>query len=197
MLKISPSLAQLLLVLLITACSNDEIAWTGSDIEGVMPDLSFELTSESGQAVDQEPFVGNATLVFFGFINCPDVCPTTLQSLAQAIAALPESQQDDIQVLFISVDPERDTPANLKTYTEFFGPQFTGLSGSEAQLSALVKRMRATYGYGEADADGNYDVSHSSAIYGFDAQGNAQVLLRGDQPISELTHDISLLLQVS
>ncbi|WP_220432554.1 SCO family protein [Saccharospirillum alexandrii] len=162
-----------------------------------MPDLSFELISESGLDVNQETFLGKATLMFFGFTNCPDICPGTLQGLASAIEALPEERQDEVQVLFVSVDPSRDTPDRLKAYTDFFGPQVTGLTGTDDQLSALVKRMRATYGYGEADENGNYAVSHSSAIYGFNADGEAQVLLRGNQPISDLTHDIQLLLQAS
>ncbi len=117
--------------------------------------------------------------------------------MSKAIDALPAAEQDDIQVLFVSVDPERDTPEELKEYTEFFGPQFSGLTGTESQLSDLVKRMRATYGYGEPDASGQYAVSHSSAIYGFDSQGNAQVLMKSNQPISDFTDDIEMLLQQS
>lgn len=191
------SIVSILMVMMVASCSNTDVEWKGSDIRGVMPDLQFELTSESGLSVNQEDFLGRATLMFFGFTNCPDICPGTLQELARAIEALPDEQQDEVQVLFVSVDPSRDTPEKLKSYTDFFGPQITGLTGSDDQLSDLVKRMRATYGYGEADENGNYAVSHSSAIYGFDAAGEAQVLLRGDQSVSDLTHDIQLLLQDS
>lgn len=185
------------LALLLTACSGSDTAWKGSNIEGVMSDLEFELTSDTGETVTEQAFLGKASLVFFGFMNCPDICPGTLQGLSTAIDALPADRQDDVQVLFVSVDPERDTPEALNEYTGFFGPQFTGLTGTESQLSDLVKRMRATYGYGEPDASGNYAVSHSSAIYGFDAQGNAQVLMKSDQPVSDFSHDIELLLQRS
>jgi protein SCO1/2 len=130
-------------------------------------------------------------------MNCPDICPGTLQGLSNAIDALPSDEQGDVQVLFVSVDPQRDTPEKLEEYTGFFGPQFTGLTGTQDQLSDLVKRMRATYGYGDADTNGNYAVSHSSAIYGFDAQGNAQVLMKSDQPISEFSEDIERLLKRS
>ncbi len=197
MIRVISWVAPILLALMVASCSNNDVAWKGSDIRGVMPDLSFELISESGLDVNQETFLGKATLMFFGFTNCPDICPGTLQGLASAIEALPEERQDEVQVLFVSVDPSRDTPDRLKAYTDFFGPQVTGLTGTDDQLSALVKRMRATYGYGEADENGNYAVSHSSAIYGFNADGEAQVLLRGNQPISDLTHDIQLLLQAS
>ncbi len=162
-----------------------------------MPDLEFELTSDTGETVTEQNYQGKASLVFFGFMNCPDICPGTLQGLSTAIEALPAARQDDVQVLFVSVDPARDTPEQLKEYTEFFGPQFTGLTGTESQLSELVKRMRATYGYGEPDASGHYAVSHSSAIYGFDSQGNAQVLMKSNQPISDFTDDIEMLLQQS
>lgn len=185
------------LTLLLAACSGGDTAWQGSNIEGVMPDLEFELTSDAGETVTEQAYLGKASLVFFGFMNCPDICPGTLQGLSSAIDALPAARQDDVQVLFISVDPGRDTPEQLKEYTEFFGPQFSGLTGTESQLSDLVKRMRATYGYGEPDASGQYDVSHSSAIYGYDSQGNAQVLMKSDQPISDFSHDIELLLQGS
>lgn len=184
-----------LLTVLLAACGGSEIAWKGSDIEGVMPALEFELISDTGEAVTEQAYLGKASLVFFGFMNCPDICPGTLQGLSSAIEALPEGKQEDIQVMFISVDPARDTPEKLKVYTEFFGPHITGLTGTQHQLSDLVKRMRATYGYGEPDANGNYDVSHSSAIYGFDAQGNARVLMKSNQPISDFTDNIELLLQ--
>lgn len=197
MTRIFPLVASLFLTFMITSCGNSDIDWNGADIKGVMPDLSFELTSESGEAITEVPFLGKATLMFFGFTNCPDICPGTLQDLRLAIEALPEGQQDDIQVLFVSVDPSRDTPEKLRAYTEFFGPQFIGLTGTENQLSSLVKRMRATYGYGEADESGNYAVSHSSAVYGFDAAGNAQVLIRGDQALSELTEDLQRLIKAS
>lgn len=160
-----------------------------------MPELSFELTADSGESVSEQDFEGKAKLLFFGYMNCPDICPGTLQGLSNAIDALPNARQDDIEVLFVSVDPERDTPEKLREYTNFFGPRITGLTGTKAQLSDLVKGMRATYGYGDADANGNYAVSHSSAIYGFDASGDAQVLMKSNQPISDVTHDIELLLQ--
>ncbi|MEP4545235.1 MAG: SCO family protein [Saccharospirillum sp.] len=196
-MKTLPLACAVALALLITACTGSDADWSGSNIEGVMSDLEFELTSDTGEAVTEETYRGKASLVFFGFMNCPDICPGTLQRLSTAIEALPTDRQNDVQVLFVSVDPARDTPEKLKEYTEFFGPQFTGLTGTESQLSDLVKRMRATYGYGEPDDNGNYAVSHSSAIYGFDSQGNAQVLMKSDQPASDISHDIERLLQRS
>jgi protein SCO1/2 len=196
-MKTLPLTAMAILTLLLTACGGSDAPWKGSNIEGVMPDLEFELTSDAGEAVTEEEYAGKASLVFFGYMNCPDICPGTLQGLSNAIDALPSDEQGDVQVLFVSVDPDRDTPEKLEEYTGFFGPQFTGLTGTQDQLSDLVKRMRATFGYGEPDASGNYAVSHSSAIYGFDAQGNAQVLMKSNQPISDLTDDIHLMLQRS
>jgi protein SCO1/2 len=196
-MKTLPLTTVTFLALFLGACGGSDVAWNGSNIEGIMPDLEFELTSDRGERVSEEAFTGKASLVFFGFMNCPDICPGTLQGLSNAIDALPADEQDDVQVLFVSVDPQRDTPEELEKYTGFFGPQFTGLTGTQNQLSDLVKRMRATYGYGEADANGRYAVSHSSAIYGFDAQGNAQVLMKSNQSISEFTEDIKLLLNRS
>lgn len=183
----------LAMLILLTGCAGDDLDWQGTDITGVMPDLAFELTREDGEAVSADAFEGTSTLLFFGWTYCPDVCPVTLQSIKQAMDSLPEEQRDALRVLFVSVDPKRDTPERLAEYTSTFGPRFVGLTGTEGQLTELTKRFRATYGYGEADASGAYEVSHSMAIYGFDAQGQARVLMKNNQPTDALAADLSQL----
>lgn len=187
-----PALAALTL----TACSGQDIDWVGTDITGVMPDLEFELISETSEAVTATDWSGTPALVFFGYTHCPDVCPGTMQSLAQAIEDLPEAKRDDLAVLFVSVDPERDTPEQLDAYTAFYGPQFVGLTGTEPQLRDLAKRYRTTFGYDEPDENGFYAVSHSSAIYGFDSEGRARVLLRGNLPTDRIAADLERLLSL-
>lgn len=188
------AVAPLLAIGLLAACGGGQnLEWEGTDLTGVMPDLEFELINEEGEAVEAERYIGQPTLLFFGFTNCPDICPGTLASLARALEQLPADQQDDFQVLFVSVDPDRDTPQRLADYTSAFGPQFIGLTGTQRQLEALNKRMRATYGYGEVDENGFYNVSHSSAVYGFDAQGQTRVLIKSELPSDRIASDLAQL----
>lgn len=131
----------------------------------------FTLTAENGERVTAADFRGRYMLAFFGFTNCPDVCPMTLQRIADALAAAPELKQKVTPVLF-SVDPERDTPEKLKDYVGYFGPEFRGLTGTPAEIGAVLK----AYGvYAkkvplENSALG-YTMDHSSFIYLFDADG--------------------------
>lgn len=194
MQRYGKSVALLFTVLwLLSACGGDKLKWQGTDLSGVMPDLQFSLISEDGESVTEADYIGQPTLLFFGFTNCPDICPGTLASLARAIDQLQAKQQDNYQVLFVSVDPQRDTPQRLRDYTSAFGPQFIGLTGTQRQLEDLNKRMRATYGYGEADETGFYNVSHSSAVYGFDAEGKTRVLIKSELPVDRISADLSRL----
>ncbi len=111
-------------------------------------------------------------LLYFGYTHCPDVCPTTLSLLSHAVTAL-GTDAGQVRILFVSVDPARDTLAQLKTYAAAFGPEVVGLRGSEAELKALTKRYRVSYGYGKPDARGDYEVSHSSAVYVFDREARS------------------------
>ncbi|PTY36584.1 cytochrome c oxidase assembly protein [Saccharospirillum sp. MSK14-1] len=181
---------------LLSACGGEKVQWEGTDLSGVMPDLEFELINEDGDAVTESDYIGQPTLLFFGFTNCPDICPGTLASLSRAIDRLQADQQDDYQVLFVSVDPQRDTPDRLREYTSAFGPQFIGLTGTQRQLETLNKRMRATYGYGEPDENGFYNVSHSSAVYGFDAEGKTRVLIKSELPTDRISADLMRLAQL-
>ncbi|MES3674679.1 SCO family protein [Halomonas elongata] len=169
--------------------------WQTNDITGVMPALEFDLVDEDGEDVQAEAFIGKPTLLFFGFTHCPDVCPTTLAKLSAAIKQLDESWQDDVQVLFVSVDPARDTPDVMKQYTEAFGPQFIGLSGDLAKIDALTNRYRVTYEYGEKDARGHYNVSHSSSVFAFDRQGEARFMFSDINSLKALVGDLSYLME--
>ena len=134
-------------------------------------------------------------MLFFGYTNCPDVCPTTLQKLSKTVKGLPEETRDDVQIIFVSVDPNRDTPERIKSYVEFFGDRIIGLTSSEENLRELSKRYRTTFGYEEPDEKGNYAVSHSGAVYVFDRQGEARLLVRPDVGIEALRSDITALAQ--
>lgn len=172
-------------------------SWQTTDISEMMPPLDFHLTDEDGKQVDAEDFRGKTTLLFFGYTHCPDVCPITLARLATAFRQVDDKAREDIQVLFVSVDPTRDTPEIMKEYTEAFGPQFIGLTGRKSDIDAITNRYRVTYGYGEKDESGNYDVTHSSATFAFNREGDAQLLIRDDDPMKAVVSDLEALAEGS
>lgn len=182
-----------LLLLLFAGCSSDQENWNAKDISGLMPELAYQLTDTSGDTVTAEDSAGNIRLMFFGFTHCPDICPTTLQKLSQAVKSLPETAQEDVQIIFVSVDPNRDTPERIKNYVEFFGDDIIGLTGEEENLRQLSKRYRTTFGYDDPDDKGNYNVSHSGAVYVFDRQGQARLLVRPEQDMDGLKADLTAL----
>ena len=185
-------LSPIILSALLAGCEDPN--WHTSDISDIMPDLDLSLVDENGEQVEEDAYTGKTTLLYFGYTHCPDVCPTSLARMTAAIKKLDESARDDIQVLFVSVDPQRDTPARLRQYTDVFGPQFIGLTGSTAQLDELTNRYRVSYGYGDKDANGNYDVSHSSGIFVFNEQGDARLLMRNSDPIPSMVSDLKRLM---
>ncbi|MBZ9537404.1 SCO family protein [Modicisalibacter tunisiensis] len=175
----------------LAGCSDNN--WRTTDVSEFMPDLDFELVDENGRDVSAEDYLGKNTILYFGYTHCPDVCPITLAGLATAIRKVDAEVRDDIQVLFVSVDPGRDTPDVMKRYTNYFGPQFIGLTGSTAQIDELTNRYRITYEYGDKDEEGNYDVSHSSAAFAFNKQGEAEFMIRDSDPTANVVADLSRL----
>lgn len=173
----------LLACLAVAGCSSEQ-SWQTKDISGVMPSLAFHLTNENGNEVSAAQYIGNdkVSIVYFGYTYCPDVCPTTLAHLSAVLDTVPEAVADHVQVLFVSVDPGRDTPQRLARYTSAFGPRFIGLTGTQEQLRTLTKRYRNTYSYGDKDAHGNYVVTHSSALYVFDRDGDVRLLMTAYGP---------------
>ena len=178
----------LALALVLGACGGSGYQTKG--IEGLLPDLAFRLTSETGEPLTAEDLRGAPTVVFFGFTHCPDVCPTAMARIAAATEAAGEDLDGDLQVLFVSVDPGRDTPQRLGDYTDFFSDRVTGATASVEQLRELTKRYRATFGYGEPNEFGDYNVSHSSAMYVFDARGEARALFRPSDSVTAMAADL-------
>lgn len=190
-----PIFIGLAVVFLVSGCQSGNESWNGKNIRGLMPELQFSLVDTNGVPVASNDYHGRIRMLSFGFTSCPDVCPTTLRKLDQATAGLPPERRDEVLTLFISVDPRRDTPERLANYVEFFGDQIVGLTGSESQLRELAKRYRTTFGYEEPDANGNYAVSHSSAVYVFDRQGRARLLVRPELSAAEIRQDLVALLE--
>ena len=136
----------------------------------------FSLTDQTGAEVNADTFRGQWDLVFFGFTNCPHVCPTTLTQLSVVMKKL-GSQAGDIQVALVSVDPGRDTPEVMKSYTASFGPWLLGLTGTEEALDALRRNYGVYAAMESSDSKGEYNVMHSTAIFAFDAQGRIRLLI--------------------
>jgi protein SCO1/2 len=182
----------LLLATLLISC-NKPVNWNSTDITGMMPDLEFTLLDSDGNAFDAESLHGKAALVFFGFTSCPDVCPTTLTQLSVVIKKL-GAQANNVQIVLVSVDPDRDTPEVMKTYTASFGPWLLGLTGTEQALTQL----RETYGVYAAmessDSKGTYNVMHSAAIFVFDDQGRARLLISDVNDSDAVVSDLKQLI---
>ncbi|TYC57496.1 SCO family protein [Marinobacter sp. BW6] len=190
-------LCSVFVALMLAGCAGNDESWHGKDISGLMPELEFQLKGTNGNTVTPADSEGTIRLLYFGFTSCPDVCPTTLTDLSRSIHQLPEEYQDDVTTLFVSVDPRRDTPERLASYVNFFGERIVGLTAEEPTLRQLTKRYRTTFGYDEPDASGNYNVSHSSAVYVFDRDGNARLLLRPGLSPEQISEDLAQLAQES
>ncbi len=186
--------ATVLLISMLQACS-EPLSWHASDITGMMPDLEFALTGPEGRVIDAQSLQGKPVLVFFGFTNCPNVCPTTLTQLSVVLKKL-GSQADNVQVLLVSVDPERDTPQVMQKYTARFGPWLLGLTGPPETL----KKLRQAYGVYAAmessDEKGSYNVMHSATVFAFDAQGHARLLISDINNTDAVVADIRQLINL-
>jgi protein SCO1/2 len=176
---------------LVAACTR-EAPWRTDDISGLVPDLAFTMTDDSGRAVTERDYRGHVVLLYLGYTHCPDVCPTTLAHLAQALGAT-RDHGAGARVLFVTVDPVRDTLAHLHEYAHAFGPQFVGLRGDDASLEALARRYRLTYSLGKPDAKGDYEVTHSSAVFVFDRDGRARLLITPQRDVAAVSADLDRL----
>ena len=152
----------------------------------------FSLVDQDGKAVTEADFAGATHLVFFGFTHCPDICPTTLQQISDVLAALGPKAKG-MKVAFITVDPERDTPASLKAYLSSFDPRITGLTGSPAQVAAAVKAYRA-YSRKVPGKDGDYTMEHTALVYVMDGKnrflGALNLMRPADETAAELARRI-------
>ncbi len=173
-----------LAVFLLTACHSGG-AWNNTDMTGTLPRLAFTMTrARDGKEVTAQDYRGKVVLLYFGYSFCTDACPRTLSSIADVVKEMGK-KGGTVRVLFVTVDPHRDTPAILKKYESLFGPEFDALRGTPDQLAALARRYRVSYSVTPAHDGIPYTVTHSSVIYAFGRDGRALLLLsklRGDKP---------------
>lgn len=167
-------------------------AATAPEIEGFLwpnpKQLSeFELRDQHDQPFDLARVSGHWSLWYFGYTHCPDVCPTTLSVLREVERELAAAlEQNEVQFIFVSVDPARDTQAHLADYVAFFSPSFIGATAAEQQLKTLTSQLGVLYMLGEADDKGSYLVDHTSAILLTDPQGRLVGLFRAPQEAKEV-----------
>ncbi|HLX01636.1 MAG TPA: SCO family protein [Trinickia sp.] len=182
---------------LLAACSHSEPPWQLTNVSGHLPDLQFSLTGDDGKPVDASAFKGDTTLVYFGYTHCPDVCPETMARLMQVLAKLgPDAKK--VRILFITVDPARDTPKALHDYVGAFDAEHArGLTGTDGQIESLAKRYRVAYQMEKRDPSGNYDVTHSSAVYIFDTEGHARLLATDSDSPDTIATDLRRLIETA
>lgn len=162
---------------------------------GIGMQVAFDLVDHTGQAVTLQDFRGAPLLVFFGYTNCPDVCPTTLSRVATLLDVL-ASDGTEAQAVFISVDPERDTPASLASYVEAFHPRLTGLTGGESSLNEATESFRV-YFQKVDDGTDDYLLDHSAYIYLVGSEGELLSYYHPDLASEVLSEDIRSRLQDS
>lgn len=170
---------------------------SGTWLDAGRPLPEMALVNHRGEPYTRESLGGRWNLLFFGFTSCPDVCPTTLAMLAgmdDALADLPEEQRP--RVVFISVDPQRDTPERVAAYVEFFGPELLGVTGNGPAIDSLTRSMGVPYAISPL-SDGNYTVDHSSALFLVDGAGSLRAVFSAPHTLAGLTADYRRIVETS
>lgn len=193
-------------IIFLAACGNistptsvSTAAFTSTDITGVAFGRGFALTDHMGVVRSLVDFKGKVVVLFFGYTHCPDVCPTTMAELASAVKKLGKAAED-VQVLFVTLDPERDSPSALKQYLSGFNSQFLGLRGSDEATLELVSEFKA-FSQKQAEAPsgdqrGQHTIEHSSGIYIFDPRGQLRLYAKSSGDGGDaLARDLSELLK--
>ncbi len=180
------------LALLLAGCSEPK-QFVSTDISMVEWGKDFSLTDHNGQPRRLGDFKGKAVVLFFGYTQCPDVCPTTLSALRETMTLLGDDAKR-VQVLFATVDPARDTPQLLAQYVPAFHPGFLGLYADEKTITALAKEFKVFYAKQPGSTPGNYSVDHSTGSFAFDPQGKLRLLLRHGETPANVAADLKLLL---
>jgi protein SCO1/2 len=187
--------ASLFSLALLAGCGSGEKPWHGDNISGVMPNLQFSLTrANDGAPVTAASYRGKIVLLYFGYTNCPDVCPITLANLADVLSKL-GSDAKKVRILFVTVDPNRDTLPILRKYVKAFAPQMDGLRGTPNQITQLTRAYRVAYSVTPASPGHPYTVSHSSAVFVFDREGHARLVYTDTTDTAAMADDVTRLLR--
>ena len=180
-------------VAMLAACSPDKAAFKAVDISGAEYARQLALPDASGKPRTLAEFKGKVTVVFFGFTQCPDVCPTALAEIAEVKQKL-GADGAKVQAVFVTVDPERDTPEVLAAYVKNFGSDFVALRGSLEQTQAAAKEFKIFFAKVPGKTEGAYTMDHTAGIFVFDPQGRVRLFIRRDGGADAMASDIRLLL---
>jgi protein SCO1/2 len=178
----------LVLTLLLAGCG-DRQPWNMTNVSGGPPRLNFQLTRADGAKVTGESYRGKVVALYFGFTHCPDVCPAALANLADVAKRV---NNPDFQILFVTVDPDRDTPPVLREYAAAFTPQMQSLYGNANQLADVARRYRVAHGIKKGPP---YEVMHSNAVFFFDRNGRARLATLDSSRPAEMAADVTRLLR--
>lgn len=179
-----------ILLAAVVGCSNGQGAFKTNDIGGVTWGGDFSLINHDGARVRASDFAGKVVLIFFGYTHCPDICSPTLTKLAAVRRALKPQEREQVQVLFVTVDPAHDTPAQLKGFIPRFDPSFVGLTGTAAEVAAVAR----DYKVGIHQASGT-KVDHSGSVFIKDATGKLRAYAGETASVEAIAHDVRLLLK--
>jgi protein SCO1/2 len=188
------ALAMLLAGLLLAACDSHGPTFEATDITGAELGRELHLTDHNGTPRTLADFRGKVLVVFFGFTHCPDVCPTTLAELARARKLL-GADAERVQVVMVTVDPERDTPQVLRQYVTALDPTFLGLTGDSEAIARTAREFKVFYQKSSSSSGQNYSVDHSSGTFVFDPAGRVRLLVGYGQGAEVFAHDIEQLLK--
>jgi protein SCO1 len=178
----------------LAACGGSDKPWHATDITGAMPKLQFRMQrANDATIVSEQNYRGRVVILYFGYTHCPDVCPATLANLSAVLDRL-DTQAYDVAVLFVSVDPDRDTQPVLAKYVHGFARQVEGLSGPPNGLLALTRRYRVLYSVTKDSPGHPYAVMHSNSVFFFDRAGSARLVTTSTDDIAGITEDVKRLL---
>lgn len=155
-------------------------------VRGLKLGGDFTLTRHDGQVVTQADYEGHPKLIFFGFTYCPDICPTELGMITRILNDMPEEKTDDLKVLFVSVDPERDSPEQLREYVGLFHDKIEGLTGTQEQINHMKELYRVYSAKVQTEEMSDYTVDHSAFLYFFDEDDNLLAMYRAGTPEEEV-----------
>jgi len=178
----------------LTACSKESLSFKSVDITGANYALEFSLRDAEGQMRHLSDFKGKAVVIFFGYTQCPDVCPTTLTEMVK-VKQLLGKQGDQLQVIFITLDPSRDTAEVLKSYMGSFDPGFVALVPSLEELPEVSKHFKAFYRQQPGPTPTSYTLDHFAGSYVYDPQGRLRLFVRYGMAAEDLAADIRQLLK--
>jgi protein SCO1/2 len=178
----------------LAACTENKPQFKAVDLTGADYAKDFQLPDQNGQVRTLKDFQGKLVVMFFGYTQCPDVCPTTLTDVAEA-RKLMGADGAKVQGLFVTIDPERDTPEVLKGYMANFDPTFLALRGTPEQLAAVAKEFKVYYKKVEGKTPTSYTMDHSAANFVFDTKGHLRLYSRYDAGPQALASDLQLLLK--